>query len=144
MMRCIRAFLEFCYIARHDIIMETNVEALQDAYRRFCHYQKIFLETGVCEGFSLPRQHAMSHYVEMIWLFGAPNGLCTSITESKHIQAVKEPWRCTNHCHPLLQMLLIIQRLDKLAAMRVDFTEREMLKPGKLQVALRRIGKIFI
>jgi hypothetical protein len=139
-----RAFLEFCYIARHDIITETNIKALGDAHDRFCRYREVFRENKVCEGFSLPRQHAMSHYVEMIRLFGAPNGLCTSITESKHIQAVKEPWRCTNHCHPLPQMLLIIQRLDKLAAMRVDFTERGMLKPGKLQVALRKIGKMFV
>ena len=86
----------------------------------------------------------MSHYIEMIQLYGAPNGLCSSITESKHIQAVKEPWQRTNHCHPLLQMLLIIQRLDKLVAMRVDFTEHGMLEPSKLQVALRRIGKMFV
>jgi len=140
----LRAFLEFCYIAQHDVITEIDIKALQEALERFHHYRKVFRDEGIREGFSLPCQHAMSHYIEMIRLYGAPNGLCSSITESKHIQAVKEPWRRMNHCHPLLQMLLIIQRLDKLVAMRVDFTERRMLEPSKLQVALRRIGKMFV
>ncbi|KAI0309213.1 hypothetical protein OF83DRAFT_1019582, partial [Amylostereum chailletii] len=60
-------------------------------------------------------------------LFGAPNGLCSSITESKHIKAVKDPYRRTNHNKPLGQMLLINQRLDKLTADRSDFTARNML-----------------
>ena len=57
------------------------------------------------------------------------------------MKAVKEPWRRTNHYRALLQMLLIIQRLDKLAAMRVDFTERGMLEPTKIQELRRMIGK---
>ncbi len=42
----------------------------------------------------------------------------TSITESKHIDAVKKPWRRTNHFEELKQMLLINQRMDKLASFR--------------------------
>ncbi|EGO21962.1 hypothetical protein SERLADRAFT_441174 [Serpula lacrymans var. lacrymans S7.9] len=60
-------------------------------------------------------------------MFGAPNGLCSSITESKHIKAVKEPWRRSNRYNALGQMLLTNQRLDKLAASQVDFIERGML-----------------
>ncbi|KAF8957103.1 hypothetical protein BDZ97DRAFT_120310 [Flammula alnicola] len=60
--------------------------------------------------------------------FGAPNGLCSSITESKHIKAVKEPWRRSSHFEALAQMLVTNQRLDKLAAARVDFRARGMLK----------------
>ncbi|KAF9553018.1 hypothetical protein CPC08DRAFT_728207 [Agrocybe pediades] len=63
----------------------------------------------------------------MIREFGAPNGLCSSITESKHIKAVKEPWRRSNHYEALGQMLVTNQRLDKLAAARVDFKSRGML-----------------
>ena len=58
----------------------------------------------------------MNHYLDMICLFGAPNGLCSSITEAKHIKAVKEPWHRSNRNKPLKQMLLTNQRLDKLAA----------------------------
>lgn len=67
-------------------------------------------------------------------MFGAPNGLCSSITENRHIQAVKEPWRRSNRHEPLGQMLLTNQRLAKLAAARVDFTARGMLQgPSLLQ-----------
>lgn len=62
-----------------------------------------------------------------IHLFGASNGICSSITESKHIQAVKEPWCCSSHNKPLEQMLFINQCLDKLVDAYVDFKSREML-----------------
>ncbi|KAG1749058.1 uncharacterized protein EDB91DRAFT_1079154 [Suillus paluster] len=61
-------------------------------------------------------------------MFGAPNGLCLSITESKHIKAVKQPWRRSSKYNTLSQMLLTNQRLDKVAAARVDFTTCSMLK----------------
>ncbi|KAG2150701.1 uncharacterized protein EDB93DRAFT_1327959 [Suillus bovinus] len=61
-------------------------------------------------------------------LLDAPNGLCSSITESKHIKAVKQPWRRSSKYNALSQMLLTNQRLDKVAAARVDFTTRSMLK----------------
>ena len=60
-------------------------------------------------------------------MFGAPNGLCSSITESKHIKAVKKPWRHSSQYQALGQMLLINQCMDKLAAARVDFVAHGML-----------------
>ncbi|KAH9037927.1 hypothetical protein EDB85DRAFT_1888285 [Lactarius pseudohatsudake] len=53
--------------------------------------REIFRTSGVRpKGFNLPRQHSMVHYVHLIQEFGAPNGLCSSITESRHITAVKK------------------------------------------------------
>jgi hypothetical protein len=46
---------------------------------------------------------------------------------------VKEPWRRSNRCDALGQMLLTNQRLDKLAASRVDFKTRRMLEGSCLQ-----------
>ena len=140
MLRCFRAFLEFCYIARHDVITEQLLAQLKDALRRFHHYREVFDEIGVSPGSSLPRQHSMNHYADNIRLFGAPNGLCSSITEAKHIKAVKEPWRRTNRFRPLKQILYINQRLDKLSAMRTDFTNRGMLEPAGLRATLEAIG----
>lgn len=76
---------------------------------------------------SLPRQHSLRHYPYCIRLFGSPNGLCSSITESKHIKAVKEPWRRSSRYKALIQMLRINRRLDKLAAARSIFTARGMM-----------------
>jgi len=139
-LRCFRAFLEFCYIARHDVITEQSLKQLKEALRRFHHYRRAFDEIGVSPGSSLPRQHSLIHYPPNIRLFGAPNGLCTSITEAKHIKAVKEPWRRTNRHQPLKQILYINQRLDKLFAMRTDFTNQGMLESADLRAALEMIG----
>ncbi|KAF8992148.1 hypothetical protein BDQ17DRAFT_1392882 [Cyathus striatus] len=73
---------------------------------------------------------ALAAFLEICYLqFGAPNGLCSSITESKHIKAVKEPWRCSNRYNALGQMLLTNERLDKLNAFRIDLQSRNLL-PG--------------
>ncbi|KIK20653.1 hypothetical protein PISMIDRAFT_105362, partial [Pisolithus microcarpus 441] len=84
-------------------------------------YCEVFKTMGIITTFSLPCQHSMKHYKQLIQLFGTPNGLCSSITESKHVKAVKKPYWCTNKYHALGQMLLINQHLDKLAASQVDF-----------------------
>ena len=129
MVQMMHAFLEFCYIARCDIHDTHSLRALEDALQRFHHHREIFWTTGVrSDGFNLPRQHSLAHYVKLIRDFGAPNGLCSSITESKHIKAVKEPWRRSSRYEALSQMLLTNQRLDKLAAAHADFAERGMLQ----------------
>ncbi len=61
--------------------------------------------------------------------FGAPNGLCSSITESQHITAVKKPWRWSSHHNALSQMLLTNQHLDKLAALQTDLIQRGLVEP---------------
>ncbi|KAG1885364.1 uncharacterized protein F5891DRAFT_1132834 [Suillus fuscotomentosus] len=98
MVHAFRALLEFCYIALHNIITEAYLNQLQDVL--------------TCS-LSYPRQHSMTHYADMIRLFGALNGLCSSITESKHIKVVKDPWRWSNRNNAL--------------ASRVDFTVQGML-----------------
>ena len=119
------AFLNFCYIARLDTITTTSLKALDDALGKFHHHRKIFQESGVRPtGFSLPRQHALTHYHHHIEKFGAPNGLSSSITESKHITAVKKPWRRSSRYEALGQMLTINARNDKLAAAHIDFCTR--------------------
>jgi hypothetical protein len=124
--RAFQAFLEFCYIVRKYVLTEDDLDQLEDAIARFHEYRTIFEETGVRQNFSLPRQHSIVHYLSLIRLYGAPNGLCSSITESKHIRAVKEPWRRSNRNMALGQMLVTNQRLDQLAAAKADFSNRGM------------------
>ena len=149
MVQTMRAFLEFCYIARRDVHDTNSLNALDDALQRFHRYREVFCTSGICaDGFNLPRQHSLTHYVKLIRAFGAPNGLCSSITESKHIKAVKEPWRRSNRFEALSQMLLTNQRLDKLAATWVDFAERGMLQstsfPETWDQILRRCYRFHV
>ncbi|KAG2107667.1 uncharacterized protein F5147DRAFT_745903 [Suillus discolor] len=103
--RSFRALLEFCYLVRRNVINEKSLSEIEDALTRFHTYREIFKMTGVVTTFSLPRQHSMS----------------------KHIKAVKEPWRRSGRYKALGQMLLTNQHLDKLAMSRVDFRFRGML-----------------
>ena len=128
MMQTIRAFLEFCYIARQEVINTQSLNALEEALLHFHHYVVIFEECGVCtNGINLPRQHFLVHYPALIRVFSSPNGLCSLITKSKHIKAVKQPWWCSSHYKALGQMLLTNQHLDKIAACHADFTSHGML-----------------
>ena len=132
------AFLDFCYIARQNVFTQDSLNALDTALEQFHHYREIFRIPGVRPGgFSLPRQHSLKHYRRHIENFGAPNGLCSSITESKHIAAVKKPWRRSNRFEVLQQMLIVNTRNDKLAAMWVDFASRGMLRGTCLGEAIR-------
>jgi hypothetical protein len=109
MVKAISSFTEFCYCVRRSVIDEDTLVEIDTALHDFQHSRSIFLETGIRLDFNLPRQHSLIHYRRNIQLFGALNGLCSSITESKHIKAVKQPWRRTNQWKALGQMLVINQ-----------------------------------
>ncbi|KAL1732578.1 hypothetical protein EV714DRAFT_206250 [Schizophyllum commune] len=132
MVRAVSSFLEFCYLVRRNSIDEDALKEIEDALQRFHRERVIFEHVGVRDdlGLSIPRQHALVHYAHVIEEFGALNGLCSSITESAHIRAVKRPWRRSNRYNALAQMLLINERMDKLSACRTDFQSRSMLGPA--------------
>jgi hypothetical protein len=133
MVQAVAALIDFCYLVRRSVIDEDALTQIQAALTRFHQYREIFRELGVrSDGFSLPRQHSLIHYPFLITQFGAPNGLCSSITESKHIKAVKKPYRRSSRNNPLGQMLVTNQRLDKIAAARINFTSRGMLSGPNL------------
>src|SRR6202789_3835650 len=118
MVQALSAFVDFCYLVRRNIFDESALDAIDTAVARFHAYRIVFEDVGIRNNFSLPRQHSVKHFRLLIQMFGAPNGLCSSITESKHIKAVKEPYRRSSRNEPLGEMLLINQRLDKLSALR--------------------------
>ena len=136
--------MEFCYIARQNSLTEHDLDQLKDSVSRFHRYREVFIDTGVREDFLMPRQHSIMHYHALIQLFGAPNGLCSSITESKHIRAVKEPWRRSNRNEALGQILITNQQLDQLAAARIDFSQRGMLNGSCLTSILQARCMFFI
>ncbi|KAI6097698.1 hypothetical protein EDD16DRAFT_1697820 [Pisolithus croceorrhizus] len=85
MLQALSAFMDFCYIVHQSSLAE-----------------------GIhSDGISIPRIHALQHYHEAIELFGAPNGLSTSIVESKHIHAVKRPYQRSNKNEEMAQVLLV-------------------------------------
>ena len=94
MVKAPQAFLNFCYIVQHDIHDTQSLSVLQDALDCFHKHCKILQMSGIFSNeFNLPQSHVAVHYLQLIWEFSAPNGLCSSITELKHIKVVKEPWQ---------------------------------------------------
>ena len=126
MVHAISSFMEFCYLVRQAVLDDDDLEAIDAAVANF-HRDRVAFNEIHPDGYSLPCQHSIVHYRFLIQEFGAPNGLCSSITESKHIKAVKEPWHCSSHFEALGQMLLTNQWLDKLVAICVSFQAWGML-----------------
>lgn len=102
-MQALATFIEFCYYVHHSVIDEDDLIKIEAAVAAFHHEREIFHTVGVwkdkiksdgtcVDTFSLPQQHSLLHYRHLIQDFGTLNGLCSSITELKHIKAVKEPW----------------------------------------------------
>ncbi|KAJ7162408.1 hypothetical protein C8R46DRAFT_1283311 [Mycena filopes] len=127
MVKCLSSFMDLCYLLRRNSISTDDLFTFRDTLNLFHHYRNIFINTGVRMDISLPRQHSLTHYPHFIRFFGSPNGLCSSITESKHIKAVKEPWRRSSRYKALPQMLTTISRLDKMAASSISFRARGMM-----------------
>lgn len=133
--------MDFCYLARRSSHDTATLAQMELAHQSFVQHRQIFKAVNVRpEGFSLPRQHSLVHYIRSIKLFGSPNGLCSSITESKHITSVKKPWRASNRHNPLLQILRTNVRLSKISAARVDFGHRGMLHHDVLTAAYAEVG----
>ena len=127
MVQAIAAFMEACYMAHWNAISASALKHFRGCVDRFHELRDIFITAGVRTSISLPCQHALFHYYLSIQLFGSPNGLCSSITELKHIKAVKEPWRRSSRYKALNQMLRTILRLEKMAALCQIFAKRGMM-----------------
>ncbi|KAG8215179.1 hypothetical protein J3R82DRAFT_8695 [Butyriboletus roseoflavus] len=134
------ALLEFCYLMHCSTIINTTLIAINDALEHFHQYCKVFYP-DIVSTFLLHCQHAMTHYPDLIHLFDAPNGSCSSITESKHIKAVKQPYRWSNHHNALRQMLITNQQLDKLAQCHIDFNQCKMLNGMCVSYVLKDSGR---
>src|ERR1700733_14912259 len=128
MVQCMSTFMELCYIFRRNVITNAALKTAETLLERFHELRLVFITEGVRSSISLPRQHALPHYLSSIPLFGSPNGLCSSITESKHIKAVKEPWRRSSRYKALKQILQVLVWLDKITALRRLFTSHGMLR----------------
>ncbi len=131
MVQCISNFLDACYLVCHADINKDTITKLESAIMHFHESQEVFQDLGVqVTGFSLPWQHSLTHYPHQIQEFGAPAGLCSSITESRHIMAIKRPWQWSNQHNALGQMLLMNQCLDKLQVVCNNFVHQGMLPPS--------------
>ncbi|KAF8167103.1 hypothetical protein B0H34DRAFT_791874 [Crassisporium funariophilum] len=128
--------------SRRNMISEPVLDRLRACVAVFHELRDIFITSGVRVTISLPRQHALVHYPYSIPYFGSPNGTCSSITESKHIKAVKEPWRRSNRYKALSQMLRTIMHMEKMASLRRIFAAKGMMVGTTSSYTATMINKI--
>lgn len=128
MVQCLAVFMNICYILQRNAISASALTEATAELEKFHKLRSVFVEEGSRQHTSLPRQHALSHFIPAVQNFGSPNGLCSSITESRHITAVKEPWRRSNQFNALPQMLTIMVRIEKMEALQRRFHSQRMLE----------------
>ncbi|KAI9449318.1 hypothetical protein BJY52DRAFT_1206403 [Lactarius psammicola] len=127
MVHCISTFIDACYVTCRNAISASALKW-----------------SGVCMSISLPHQHALSHYALSIQLFGSPNGLCSSITESKHIKAVKEPWQRSSWYNVLPQILWTLVQLEKMAAHHHLLASKGLMKGMMENLMPLGLGDTFL
>jgi hypothetical protein len=127
MVKCLSVFMDLCYLFCRNAITYSDLKRIKYELCQFQQLRDIFIETGVHKSISLPRQHALGHYFTSIVPFGSLNGLCSLITKSKHIKAVKEPWQRSSHFKALSQMVHTVTRLDKLAVLHQIYLQCGMM-----------------
>jgi hypothetical protein len=135
---CFVALLNFAYLARRNVHDTATIRKMGHALDRFHDARVFFEEAGIRDdgnGFNLPRQHGLVHYTWGIHMFGSPNGLDSSITENKHIEAVKEPYRRSNRNNPIDFILTANTRKQKLSAARAEFGRKGMLDRSPMEDA---------
>ena len=143
MIHAVCDLIKFSYLVHQDIHDTDLIQALCDVLKSFYNNCEIFKSLGIIQHFNYPCQHALKHYVHVIHEYGSPNGLCSSMTDNKHIKAVKKPWRCSNRYNMIKQMLLTNQWLDKLSASCAHFTMNGMLQGNCLSETLAMLGKLY-
>lgn len=123
MAQCIAAFMDACYITRQNAITAPALKSFRESVEQFQKLHNIFIEASVWVTISLPHQHALKHFYYLIQFFGSPNGLCSSITELKHIKAMKEPWCWSSRFQALIQMLQTLTWMDKRSLCCIGFSQ---------------------
>ncbi|PPR06007.1 hypothetical protein CVT24_004719 [Panaeolus cyanescens] len=113
LVKCVRALLDFMELARYPIHTEDTLAELADALEDFHKFKIIFSDLGVREDFNIPKIHFMSHYIELIRRFGAPDNFNTEYTERLHIDLAKDAYAATNKKDEYPQMTRWLDRKER-------------------------------
>ena len=110
---CLRAFLDFLYLARYPAHSDETLLQMQCALDIFHTNKYIFVDLDIREHFRLPKLEGLNHYIASIKDFGTLDNCNTEYTERLHIDLVKDAYRATNHKDEYPQMTLWLERKEK-------------------------------
>ena len=110
-----KAILDFIYLAQYSSHDDTTLGYMEAALEAFHDSRDVFIQTGAREDFNIPKLHCLLHYIESIKDFGATDNYNTEMFERLHIDFAKEGWRASNHRNERPQMILWLERREKMA-----------------------------
>lgn len=88
--------------------------------------------------FNFPKLHSLPHYLEMIHMLGTTDNYNTEATERLHIDLAKDAYRATNKKDYYDQMVLWLERREKIWAFDVVLQWRQGIMPKPRSRYLRR------
>ncbi|KAF8986396.1 hypothetical protein BDQ17DRAFT_1259683, partial [Cyathus striatus] len=107
---CVRALLDFLYLAQYPIHTDKTLILLEQSLQSFHENRDIFIELKIRQDYNLPKLHFAEHYVKKIKLFGTTYNYNTKFTEQLHIDLAKEAYRASNHKDEFKQMTRWLER----------------------------------
>ncbi|KAK1217939.1 hypothetical protein PQX77_019395 [Marasmius sp. AFHP31] len=110
----VRGMLDFVYLAQYPLHTSETLQLLEEALSRFHEHKDVFVDLGACTGFRIPKLHGCQHYRRHFENFGTSDNYNTEYTERLHIDLAKNAYRATNHRDELPQMVLWLDRQEKL------------------------------
>lgn len=112
----VRSHLDYFYMAQAGEVSHTTLTAILARISEMHEKKQTAYEQGyrTTEGWKIPKLEFQHHIVPSIIQLGNLLGLSTDISEHEHIQLVKEPFRRTNHRDFFSQMILYLDRLERL------------------------------
>ena len=113
MVRAIRAFLDFLYLACLPSQTTKTLILLRQALQAFHENKAIFVDLGIQWNFNIPKIHACRHYESLIRLFGSTDNFNTQYTECLHKDFLKKPSRATNMRDELPQMTVWLEQQEQ-------------------------------
>ncbi|KAJ7489503.1 hypothetical protein FB451DRAFT_1337209 [Mycena latifolia] len=126
LIRAVRGALDFLYYAQYPMQSSETLGDLQDDLQRFHDNKSIFVDLGIWNNFNIPKLHNMSrlalscnslhnisHYLFHLRLFGTMDNYNTEYTKHLHIDFTKDAYRTTNRKDEYLQMMLWLERKEK-------------------------------
>ncbi|KAG1718287.1 hypothetical protein EDB19DRAFT_1899407 [Suillus lakei] len=127
-----RSILDFSYYAQLQIHMTDTLEALQTALGVFHANKDVLKELAIREHFNIPKLHQLTHYVQLITLFGAADGFNTELPERLHIDFAKDAYCASNKRDHEEQMTLWLQRQEAvfLRGAYLDWLSQQPLLAG--------------
>jgi Plavaka transposase len=111
---CMCGILDFLYYSQYPVHTDTMLYLMQDALNRFHINKKIFIDLGIRDHFNILKFHFVSHYIDLIKLFGTTDNFNTQYTEQLHIDYTKIAYVATNKKDEYKQMTRWLKRKEKI------------------------------